>query len=344
VQTETDARKEILRICRLLWERGWVANHDGNVTMRLGGGRILATPTGISKNRIALDELLTVDLEGRKLGGLTRPFSELGLHLRVYRLRPDVHAVVHAHPPTATGFALAGMGLDIPAMPEPVVSLGPGIPTVPYAFPGADAEAALAPFLEQHDAVLLARHGALSWGVDTEQAYLRMELVEHVARITLVAYQLGGVPVLPPDHVERLRQARSKAGLGPAGRRKAAAPAHPPAPAAAPGRGAGRAAGGGAGDGARGGAGKAAGAPAAALPAQPGPPPRSAAVRQPGPSHPRELEPGALGPVPVAPPSARLPSAAAVAAAAPPAARAGEAELGRVIGEEIARALSGGQG
>lgn len=301
MQTELDSRNEMIRLCRLLWSRGWVANHDGNVTMRLGGGRILATPTGISKNLITVDQLLLVDAEGRKLGGRTRPFSELGLHLRVYRLRPDVHAVLHGHPPTATGFALAGMGLDIPAMPEPVVSLGPGVPTVPYAFPGAEAEAALAPFVQHHDAVLLARHGVLTWGVDPEQAYLRMELVEHLARITLVAYQLGGVPALPADHVERLMQARAKAGLGPAGRA----------------------------------AQQAGGRTGTAGPAGPGPAPRSAAVRLPGPCHPRELTSGAMGPVPVA-----VPQAARLAPPAPAGTVAADADqLTRLIAEEVARAL-----
>jgi len=227
VRTERDARRELVRLCRLLWDRGWVANHDGNVTLRLGPDRILASPTGVGKLQIDEEQLLTVDLEGRKLGGRTRPFSEIGLHLRVYKARPDVQAVIHAHPPTATGFALAGVGLDIPAMPEMVVSLGPGIPTVPYAAPGADAEAALGPFLPHHDAVLLARHGVLSWGDDGEQAYLRMELVEHVARIELVAHQLGGVPALPTEHVERLVAARTKGGLGPLGRARKAGAADP---------------------------------------------------------------------------------------------------------------------
>ncbi len=252
MRTERDARNEILRLSRLLWERGWVANHDGNVTIRLGRDRILATPTGVSKNAITADQLLTVDLAGRKIGGKTRPFSELGLHLRVYRERPDVKCVLHAHPPTATGFALSGTGLDIPAMPEMIVSLGPGIPTVPYAFPGADAEAALAPFLPHHDAVLLARHGVLTWGDDPETAYLRMELVEHVARISLVAYQLGGVPSLPPEHVERLVAKRAKAGLGPEGRALQAGLDEPDLP----------------------------------------PRPRSAAVRLPGPPQPMELDQG----------------------------------------------------
>lgn len=210
-----------------------MANHDGNLTVRLDDKRLLVSPTGISKRCIAEDELLTMDPQGRKLGGRTRPFSELGLHLRVYQARPDVRAVLHAHPPTATGFALAGVGLDTPCMPEMVVSLGAGIPTVPYTLPGADAEAALAPFLEHYDAVLLARHGVLTWGDDLEQAYLRMELVEHVARISLVAFQLGGVQALPPEQVQGLVAKRAKAGLGPEGRAQrlsSAAPELPPIP------------------------------------------------------------------------------------------------------------------
>jgi len=213
-----------------------VANHDGNATLKLDAKRLLVSPTGISKRCIAEDELLTADLQGRKLGGRTRAFSELGLHLRVYQARPDVGAVLHAHPPTATGFALAGVGLDLACMPEMIVSLGPGIPTVPYAMPGADAEAALAPFLEHYDAVLLARHGVLTWGNDLEQAYLRMELVEHVARISQVAFQLGGFNAMPPEHVRTLVAKREKAGLGAVGRAKkdsSAEPVLPPLPRSA---------------------------------------------------------------------------------------------------------------
>jgi L-fuculose-phosphate aldolase len=125
-----------------------------------------------------------------------------------------VQAVVHAHPPTATGFAVAGVGLDEAFLPEAVVSLGPGIPTVPLAAPGAAACAALAPFVAGHDAVLLGGHGVLTWGPDLETAYLRMELVEHLAKVALTARQLGGVRPLPASLLPPLLAARAKAGLG----------------------------------------------------------------------------------------------------------------------------------
>jgi L-fuculose-phosphate aldolase len=217
--SEAALRAEVVECARALHARGWVANHDGNVTARLGEGRYLATPTATSKARVSADSLLIVDAAGAKQGtGGGKPFSELGLHLAVYAARSDVRAVVHAHPPHATGFAVAGRALETPFIAEAVVSTGPGVPTVPFAVPGPGAAAALAPFLVEHDAVLLANHGVLAWGVDVEQAYLRLELVEHLARIALVAQQLGGVRALPASALPALAEARTKAGLGPRGR------------------------------------------------------------------------------------------------------------------------------
>jgi L-fuculose-phosphate aldolase len=214
-------RAELVECAHALHARGWVANHDGNVTARVPGqsDRFLATPTATSKERVSPTSLLVVDSAGAKIGASGgKPFSELSLHLAVYAARPDVRAVVHAHPPHATGFSVAGRTLEAPFIAEAVVSLGPGVPTVPFAMPGPGAAAALAPYLASHDAVLLANHGVLAWGVDVEQAYLRMELVEHLARIALVAQQLGGVRPLPAAALAPLAEARAKAGLGPRGR------------------------------------------------------------------------------------------------------------------------------
>jgi L-fuculose-phosphate aldolase len=212
--SEQHRRAEMADYARRLHARGWVANHDGNLSFKLEPGRYLITPTATSKAEVQSDSLLLVDESGARISGRTKPFGEIGLHLTVFRNRPDVHAVVHAHPPTATGFAVAGVPLDQAFMAEAVVSLGPSIPTVPFAAPGAAACQALAPFVADHDAVLLAGHGVLAWGTDLEQAYLRLELVEHLARIALVARQLGGARPLPAAVVPALLDARAKAGLG----------------------------------------------------------------------------------------------------------------------------------
>ena len=224
-------RQSLADYARRLHARGWVANHDGNASIRLGPGRFLATPTAVSKADVDADSLLIVDDGGSRISGHNRPFSEIGLHLTVYRNRPDVNAVIHAHPPTATGFAASGMSLAQPLIAEAVVSLGPGVPTVGYAPPGASACAALAPFTITHDAVLLANHGVIAWGADIEQAYLRLELVEHLARIALVAHQLGGARPLPAASIPALLEARRKAGLGMAAS-QVAQPSTPDAPRA----------------------------------------------------------------------------------------------------------------
>ena len=214
-------RATLADYARRLHARGWVANHDGNLSVRLGGegGRYLATPTATSKADVTADNLIVVDDKGQTVAGSGKPFSEIMLHLTVYQSRPDVHAIVHAHPPTATGFAVAGIGLDRPILAEAVVSLGAGVPTVPWSPPGEAACRALAPFAVTHDAVLIANHGVFAWGKDVQQAFLRLELVEHLARIALVAQQLGGARGLPPESIPPLLEARRKAGLGAAASR-----------------------------------------------------------------------------------------------------------------------------
>lgn len=221
--SEAQRRAELADYSQRIHARGWVANHDGNLSVRLEPGRWLCTPTATSKAEVRADGLVIVDESGARVSGRGKPFSEIGLHLTVYRNRADVNAVVHAHPPTATGFACAGVGLDEPFIAEAVVSLGPGIPTVPYAAPGEAAGQALAPFVSDYDAVLLGNHGVLAWGVDVEQAYLRCELVEHLARIALTARQLGGLRALPSSSLPALLEARAKAGLGPRARGAGAA-------------------------------------------------------------------------------------------------------------------------
>ncbi|MFO0594810.1 MAG: class II aldolase/adducin family protein [Myxococcaceae bacterium] len=209
-------RAELVALSRRLHQMGWVANHDGNISVRLTGKRLLITPTAYSKADVDDASLIIVDLDGKVLEGRKKPFSELELHLAAYRARPEVEVVLHAHPPHATAFGLVGLELSPVAMPELVVSLGDSIPTVARAMPktpeavkGVEAAAA------KVDAMLLAGNGALTLGADLSQALLRMELVEHYAKILTIARGLGNVQPLPGGDVQKLLEARKKAGLGP---------------------------------------------------------------------------------------------------------------------------------
>ncbi len=212
-EEEQTARLEIVRVCRLLWERGYVAATDGNVSVRLGADRLLATPSGVSKGLVEPEQLLLTDLSGRPLpdeeqtAGL-RPSSELRLHCAAYRERPDICAVVHAHPPLATACTVAGVSLAEPVLPEVLMSLGT-IPTAPYATPSsAEGPEAIRGLIAGHDALLLDRHGTLTVGQTALEAYLKLEKVENLAQVILAARQLGQVQVLPPGEVRRLSAVR----------------------------------------------------------------------------------------------------------------------------------------
>jgi len=245
-------RVQIADVARHLHAAGWVANHDGNVTAR-DGARFVATPTATSKRLIGERDLIEVDARGQ-VHGRGKVFGEIGLHLVVYERRPDVHCVVHAHPPNATAISAArGNPIERPFLAEAMVSLGPRIPKLPYAQPGEPARAALAPWCELVDAAILGNHGVIAWGADPEQALLRLELVEHLARIAIAAQALGGVEPLPEAAIAPLLAARAKAGIGRAADRAvttaaqllgeprpvvACAPApHSPVPTIAPGGG-----------------------------------------------------------------------------------------------------------
>lgn len=212
--SEEALRKHLAELCEKVAARGWVANHDGNASARYGE-RVVASPTAVHKADVRPEMCVVVDGEGKVVAGERKVFSEVALHLACYRARPDVGFVLHAHPPVATGWAVAGEPFfDPPFLAEPVVSLGASIPLVPYAAPGGSTSG-LEDAIGRCDAVLLANHGVLTVGKDAEQAYLRMELVEHLARIALTARQLGGARPIPSDDVEKLLAARAKAGLGP---------------------------------------------------------------------------------------------------------------------------------
>lgn len=196
---------------RRLAGRGLIAGPDGNLSVRLAPDRLLATPAGASKGRLRERDLVELALDGRVVGA-GRASSEIRMHLRAFAARPDVGAVVHAHPPTATGFAVAGEDFLTPVLPELMLQTG-GVPLLPFVPPGGDALAdAVGAALAAHEAVLLANHGATTVGVTLEQAVQRMESLEHAARILLVARLLGRVTELTPDQVRALTAALPGAG------------------------------------------------------------------------------------------------------------------------------------
>lgn len=190
--------------CRQLAERGLVAGQDGNLSVRLGRERILVTPSGMLKSLVTAGDMVLVNSRGRKLGGRRNPTSELDLHLRIMRLRSDVNAVVHAHPPTATGFALAGEGFESLSLTELIFQVG-RVPLVPYGAPGTpELGDRVEPYLEGHDALLLAHHGAVTVGPTLDTAWIRMESLEHAARMLFVARTLGRVMELDAAAVAAL--------------------------------------------------------------------------------------------------------------------------------------------
>jgi L-fuculose-phosphate aldolase len=211
-QTEYELREEILRIGRLLWERGYVAATDGNISARLGSDRLLVTASGHSKGFLTASHVILLDLDGRPAGGYRgrgqRPSSEILMHLEVYRQRPEVQAVIHAHPPLATAFSIAGVSLARCVIPEVIVTLG-GIPTTGYATPSTDeVPESIRHAIQHYDAIIMSHHGSLTVGRDLWEAYLRLEKVEHTAQITLAAHQLGRVSTLSPGAVAQLAEMR----------------------------------------------------------------------------------------------------------------------------------------
>lgn len=202
-------KEEMCDICHCMWQQGWVAANDGNVSALLEDGRVVCTPSGVSKREINPEMLLVVDREGRLLEGKGKVSTELPMHLRCYAERPDVRAVVHAHPPMSTTFAVADKPLDDYAMIESICVLG-SVPVAPYAMPGTDeVPESIAPYLKNHDAILLRAHGSLTVGCNLKTAYYRMETLEHIAKITLYSKLLGGAKDLPRDDIDRLIERRT---------------------------------------------------------------------------------------------------------------------------------------
>ena len=212
--TSEDAlRADIVEIGRRMHERGYVASNDGNISVRLDGSRVLTTPKGVSKGFMTADMMVITDMSGKRIAGDRDASSELLMHLAVYRTRADINAVVHAHPPVATGFAVAGIPLDRAVLAEVVTTLG-SIPIADYGTPSTTELAdAVARFIKTHDGLLLANHGALTVAKELFAAYYKMETVEHFARISLVARLLGRERLLSRDEVDRLQQLRGMYGV-----------------------------------------------------------------------------------------------------------------------------------
>ena len=211
----TEVKDQICDICHKMWQLGWVAANDGNVSVKLPDGSFLATPTGISKSFITPEKLVRIDGAGQVLEGLPgyRPSSEIKMHLRCYQERGDVGAVVHAHPPTATGFAVANIPLDDYSMIETVIAIG-SIPVTPYGTPSTyEVPDRIAPYLGAHDVLLLKNHGALTLGEDAYTAYYRMETLELFAKISLNARLLGGAEEISQENIRRLIAMRPQYGV-----------------------------------------------------------------------------------------------------------------------------------
>ncbi|TNF24167.1 MAG: class II aldolase/adducin family protein [Deltaproteobacteria bacterium] len=203
---ETRLRQQLVQFGHLCYERHLLVGLDGNLSVRLTDSLVLATRAGVHKGLMTADDLVVVDLAGRKLRGQGQPTSEMAMHLACYRERPDVEAVVHAHPPTAVAFTIAGLSLARCVLPEVVLTLGT-VPTLPYATTGTtDLAEAVGAAAARHDALLLDRHGAVCLGTSVEDAFCKLETLEHLALIMKAARDLGGIQDLPTEEALRLRR------------------------------------------------------------------------------------------------------------------------------------------
>src|SRR5215208_1697538 len=210
---EEQARADIVEAGRRLYARAYVASNDGNISARLDDARLITTPKSVSKGFMTPDMMVVVDYDGHKIGGDRDPSSELPMHLEIYRNRPDVNGVVHAHPPLATGFAVAGIPLTRAVLAEVITTLG-SIPIAEYGTPStAELPDAVRKYIKAHDGMLLANHGAVTCGPSVMAAYYKMETIEHFAKISLVARLLGGENLISREEVERLQDLRGAYGI-----------------------------------------------------------------------------------------------------------------------------------
>ena len=206
-------KNQIVEVGKRMYDRGYVASNDGNISAKVDNERVVITPTGVSKGYLTPDMMVVVDMNGKVINGNGKASSEVFMHLQVYRDRPDVGSVCHSHPPYATGYAVAGIPLDKCVLPEVIIALG-NIPIVAYGTPGTDEfYKPVVPLLKDYDAFLLANHGALTVGKDVLSAYHKMETLEHFAHIAFVAQQVGSINTLNKDRVKKLTDQREKYGV-----------------------------------------------------------------------------------------------------------------------------------
>jgi L-fuculose-phosphate aldolase len=215
MQNEWALKQLIIELGRRIWTRGYVAANDGNISVKISENELLTTSTGVSKGFMTPEMIIKMNMEGKILSssGKFRPSSEVKMHIEVYRQREDVNAVIHAHPPHCTSFAVAGIPLDKCVLPEAVITLG-AVPIAPYGTPSTpEIPDSIKKYIKNSDAVLLANHGALTLGVDLTTAYHRMETLEHSAQIVFQAIQLGNVNMIPSDEVQKLMDVREKMNI-----------------------------------------------------------------------------------------------------------------------------------
>lgn len=207
-----EIKEFICEVGRRMYQRGYVAANDGNISVKISEKEIIITPTGVSKGFMTPEMLIKIDPEGNVLEGNLKPSSETKMHLRVYQERSDIEAVVHAHPPYGTSFAIAGQPLDKKIMPEAILLLG-SVPVARYGTPSThELPDAISDYINEYNAVLLENHGVLTWGKDLKEAYFRMESVEFYAQVMMITRELEGVRELSPENIEKLLRLKEKMG------------------------------------------------------------------------------------------------------------------------------------
>jgi L-fuculose-phosphate aldolase len=210
---EYKIRQHICEVGQKLYDKGFVAANDGNISVKISDNELLVTPTGVSKGGMKPEDLVKMTLDGQVLGSKGKPSSEVKMHIQVYKIDPNIQAVVHAHPPISTAYAVARKPMEKPILSEAVVNLGV-VPVADYALPGTtDVPDSIKPYVKDYNAVLLANHGLLTWGGDLTEAFFRMESVEHYGKILLYVDQIGRAQEFTCDEIEELLAIRKKIGI-----------------------------------------------------------------------------------------------------------------------------------